>query len=266
MSVTGERVSTPAGGFNPTWQRHVAAYRLCAPLLPDGRVLDLGCGVGHSFERAGPARDRRPRPRRRGARGPGARDGRRRHARAPVRRRQLRLGAVRAVDRARARPRARAGRGRARARARRASPSSSRPTGSPSPGPTRSSTPTTTSSTTPAQLAALCAPFFERGRAARAVRLAALPRARGERAAHKLDRLLRQGPAPAAAAASRARAPARSTTGGCAASAGTPTPGREAITVDDFELRADGLDDALDVVAVCRSPRRVGGVLATDGR
>ncbi len=54
MTVTGERVSTPAGGFNPTWQRHVAAYRLCAPLLPDGRVLDLGCGVGHSFSELAP--------------------------------------------------------------------------------------------------------------------------------------------------------------------------------------------------------------------
>ena len=47
--ITGERVSAPDGGFNPTFQRHVAAYRLCAPLLPEGRVLDLGCGTGHSF-------------------------------------------------------------------------------------------------------------------------------------------------------------------------------------------------------------------------
>ncbi|MFL5868471.1 MAG: class I SAM-dependent methyltransferase [Thermoleophilaceae bacterium] len=54
MNVTGERVSTPEGGFNPTWQRHVAAYRLCAPLLPAGRVLDLGCGVGHSFSELAP--------------------------------------------------------------------------------------------------------------------------------------------------------------------------------------------------------------------
>ena len=54
MSVTGERVSTSAGGFNPTWQRHVAAYRLCAPFLPPGRVLDLGCGVGHSFAELAP--------------------------------------------------------------------------------------------------------------------------------------------------------------------------------------------------------------------
>lgn len=52
--ITGERVSAPEGGFNPTFQRHVAAYRLCAPLLPPGRVLDLGCGVGHSFRELAP--------------------------------------------------------------------------------------------------------------------------------------------------------------------------------------------------------------------
>jgi SAM-dependent methyltransferase len=52
--ITGERVSSPAHGFNPTWQRHVAAYALCAPLLPAGRVLDVGCGVGHSFELLAP--------------------------------------------------------------------------------------------------------------------------------------------------------------------------------------------------------------------
>jgi SAM-dependent methyltransferase len=47
--ITGERVSSPEGGFNPTWQRHVAAYALAAPELGDGPVLDLGCGVGHSY-------------------------------------------------------------------------------------------------------------------------------------------------------------------------------------------------------------------------
>jgi SAM-dependent methyltransferase len=52
--ITGERVSTPAAGFNPTFQRHVAAYRLSAPLLADGRVLDLGCGVGHSYQELAP--------------------------------------------------------------------------------------------------------------------------------------------------------------------------------------------------------------------
>lgn len=52
--ITGERVSTQAGGFNPTFQRHVAAYRLCGALLPAGRVLDLGCGVGHSYRELAP--------------------------------------------------------------------------------------------------------------------------------------------------------------------------------------------------------------------
>jgi SAM-dependent methyltransferase len=49
VTVTGERITTPAGGFNPTWQRHVAAYALSAELLGPGRVLDLGCGIGHSY-------------------------------------------------------------------------------------------------------------------------------------------------------------------------------------------------------------------------
>ncbi len=52
--TTGERVTTREGGFNPTWQRHVAAYRLCAPFLPPGTVLDLGCGIGHSFAELAP--------------------------------------------------------------------------------------------------------------------------------------------------------------------------------------------------------------------
>jgi SAM-dependent methyltransferase len=52
--ITGERVTTADGGFNPTYQRHVAAYRLCAPLLPDGNVLDLGCGIGHSYRELSP--------------------------------------------------------------------------------------------------------------------------------------------------------------------------------------------------------------------
>lgn len=48
-TVTGERVVTSEGGFNPTWQRHVAAYALCARYLPSGRIADIGCGVGHSY-------------------------------------------------------------------------------------------------------------------------------------------------------------------------------------------------------------------------
>lgn len=56
MKVTGERVATPEGGFNPTWQRHVAAYQLAEPFLPapPGRVLDIGCGVGHSYHLLAP--------------------------------------------------------------------------------------------------------------------------------------------------------------------------------------------------------------------
>jgi SAM-dependent methyltransferase len=52
--VTGERVVTREGGFGPTWERHVAAYALAAPLLGPGRVLDLGCGIGHSFHLLAP--------------------------------------------------------------------------------------------------------------------------------------------------------------------------------------------------------------------
>jgi SAM-dependent methyltransferase len=52
--ITGERVSTAKGGFNPSFQRHRAEYRLCASLLGDGRVLDLGCGTGHSWQELSP--------------------------------------------------------------------------------------------------------------------------------------------------------------------------------------------------------------------
>ncbi len=54
MIVTGERAVTSAGGFNPSWQRHVSAYRLCARFLAAGPVLDLGCGTGHSFAELAP--------------------------------------------------------------------------------------------------------------------------------------------------------------------------------------------------------------------
>lgn len=49
MTVTGERVVTDAGGFNPTYQRHVACYREAARVLPEGPVLDVGAGIGHSY-------------------------------------------------------------------------------------------------------------------------------------------------------------------------------------------------------------------------
>jgi len=49
MKITGERVMTPVGGFNPTWQRHVAAYSLVADQFGPERLIDLGCGIGHSY-------------------------------------------------------------------------------------------------------------------------------------------------------------------------------------------------------------------------
>lgn len=54
MRVTGERASTSAAGFKPQWERHAFAYRTAAELLPPGRVLDLGCGVGHSYQLLSP--------------------------------------------------------------------------------------------------------------------------------------------------------------------------------------------------------------------
>lgn len=52
--MTGERVTSPEGGFNPTWQRHVAAYGLLASRLPRGRIVDVGCGIGHSYSLLSP--------------------------------------------------------------------------------------------------------------------------------------------------------------------------------------------------------------------
>lgn len=54
VKVTGERTSTGAGGFNPTFQRHRANYALATTFLEPGRVLDLGCGVGHSLDLLSP--------------------------------------------------------------------------------------------------------------------------------------------------------------------------------------------------------------------
>ena len=52
--VTGERVTRSSDGFNPNYQRHVACYRHAAAELPPGRVLDLGAGIGHSFAELAP--------------------------------------------------------------------------------------------------------------------------------------------------------------------------------------------------------------------
>jgi SAM-dependent methyltransferase len=54
MKVTGERSSTGAAGFNPVFQRHRANYALATGFLGPGRVLDLGCGVGHSLDLLAP--------------------------------------------------------------------------------------------------------------------------------------------------------------------------------------------------------------------
>lgn len=51
---TGERVTTAEGGFNLSFQRHRAEYRMCAQLLGPGRVLDLACGTGHSYAELAP--------------------------------------------------------------------------------------------------------------------------------------------------------------------------------------------------------------------
>jgi SAM-dependent methyltransferase len=53
-ALTGERVVTSRAGFNPTWQRHVAAYALCERFLSTGRIVDIGCGIGHSYRLLAP--------------------------------------------------------------------------------------------------------------------------------------------------------------------------------------------------------------------
>jgi SAM-dependent methyltransferase len=54
QKITGERASEKSGGFNPAWQRHSYAYAVADQRLGAGRVLDLGCGTGHSFDRLAP--------------------------------------------------------------------------------------------------------------------------------------------------------------------------------------------------------------------
>lgn len=54
MTITGERAVTGERGFNPSWQRHIAGYALTVRYLDDGKTLDLGCGIGHSYELLAP--------------------------------------------------------------------------------------------------------------------------------------------------------------------------------------------------------------------
>src|SRR5256885_55779 len=46
--ISGERIVTNRGGFNPTWQRHTVNYQFAAGFLPPGHAVDLGCGTGHA--------------------------------------------------------------------------------------------------------------------------------------------------------------------------------------------------------------------------
>ena len=71
MKITGERVSSPEGGFNPTWQRHVAALRPRRALARRRAGPGPGLRGRPQLPPARSARDRRRRRRRRGARGAG---------------------------------------------------------------------------------------------------------------------------------------------------------------------------------------------------
>ena len=52
--VTGERVVTADRRLQPDLAAARGGLRRVCPLLPPGRVLDLGCGVGHSYELLAP--------------------------------------------------------------------------------------------------------------------------------------------------------------------------------------------------------------------
>ena len=56
MRVTGERIVTSAGGFNASWQRHSACYACSGRFLAGGPVLDIGCGTGHAHDLLSPRR------------------------------------------------------------------------------------------------------------------------------------------------------------------------------------------------------------------
>src|SRR5260370_34110053 len=50
VRITGERIVTNQGGFNPTWQRHTLKYRSAAAFFPPGPAVALGCGTGHAAQ------------------------------------------------------------------------------------------------------------------------------------------------------------------------------------------------------------------------
>lgn len=65
VGFTGERLHAGDALFAVDLARHEAAYRIAAAQLPEGRVLDLGCGSGYGVaglarRRAGIGADRRP--------------------------------------------------------------------------------------------------------------------------------------------------------------------------------------------------------------
>jgi len=249
--VTGERVSTAAGGFNPTWQRHVAAYAYCAPLLPSGRILDLGCGVGHSYELLAPRQtvglDIDP-------------------AALAGQERETRVGDMRALPFADA---SFAGVLSVQSLEHVPNPEAvlteARRVLAPG-GPAIFVTPNRLTfgrpdevidpyhhvEFSPPELEALCAPLFDRvevlGLFGSARYLALVAEERAE-----LERLLRRDPMRARRLISR-RLRQRLYDAALRRRRVGADPRAAAITPDDFELRSGRLDEALDLVAVCRTP------------
>ena len=231
--------SSPPAASTPPGSATSPPTRCASPHLGPGAVLDLGCGVGHSYHLLAPPRDGRRRHRRR-------RRWRVRTARpwsptcASCRSTTARfaVGPLGPVARARARPRARRRRGGAGARARRGRASSSPRTGSPSAAPTRSSTPTTTSSSTPRSCAASASAHFGEvevlGLFGSAALHGALRRGAGDARPAAAPRS-----AAAAPAASRCRVKQRLYDALLRRYRRDDDPRAEAITPEDFELRAE---------------------------